>query len=92
MIVRHVIVLNAYNRHSRMNRIGALLVRTVPHALTEARSTDQLESPDRLLMPAFGTTAVRSMFDDMLDIASQLVLKWERYVRMLCCEVGSVST
>ncbi|TCD71958.1 hypothetical protein EIP91_000090 [Steccherinum ochraceum] len=33
----------------------------------------------RLLMPAFGVTAVRSMFDDMLDIASQLVLKWERF-------------
>ncbi|THH28054.1 hypothetical protein EUX98_g6131 [Antrodiella citrinella] len=33
----------------------------------------------RLLMPAFGTTAVHSMFDDMLDVASQLVLKWERF-------------
>ena len=31
-------------------------------------------------MPAFGTAAIREMFDDMYDIASQLVLKWERSV------------
>ena len=31
-------------------------------------------------MPAFGTAAIRNMFDDMLDIISQLVLKWERCV------------
>lgn len=30
-------------------------------------------------MPAFGTTAIREMFGDMLDIASQLLLKWERF-------------
>lgn len=29
-------------------------------------------------MPAFGTAAIREMFDDMVDIASQLVLKWDR--------------
>ncbi|KAF7794903.1 hypothetical protein EIP86_006046 [Pleurotus ostreatoroseus] len=33
----------------------------------------------RLLMPAFGTNAIRDMFPDMLDLASQLVLKWERF-------------
>lgn len=35
---------------------------------------------DRLLMPAFGPTAMHDMFDDMSDIASQLTLKWERYL------------
>ena len=34
-------------------------------------------------MPAFGTAAIRDMFDDMVDIASQLVLKWERYIALL---------
>lgn len=29
-------------------------------------------------MPAFGTAAIRGMFDDMMDIASQLIMKWER--------------
>ncbi|KAL7275682.1 hypothetical protein RUND412_001369 [Rhizina undulata] len=33
----------------------------------------------RILMPAFGPLSVRGMFDEMHDIASQLVLKWARY-------------
>lgn len=35
---------------------------------------------DRILMPAFSTMNVHNMFDDMMDIISQLVLKWERFV------------
>lgn len=31
-------------------------------------------------MPAFGTAAVRDMFPDMLDLATQLTLKWNRWV------------
>ncbi|KAI0738944.1 bifunctional P-450:NADPH-P450 reductase [Daedaleopsis nitida] len=33
----------------------------------------------RLLMPAFSTAKVRDMFDDMLDIATQMITKWERF-------------
>ncbi|KAF2662100.1 NADPH--cytochrome P450 reductase-like protein [Lophiostoma macrostomum CBS 122681] len=32
----------------------------------------------RILMPAFGPLAIQNMFDEMHDIASQLVLKWAR--------------
>lgn len=32
----------------------------------------------RILMPAFGPAALQTMFDGMLDIAEQLLLKWER--------------
>lgn len=32
----------------------------------------------RVLMSAFGPLAIRGMFDEMHDIASQLVLKWAR--------------
>ena len=32
----------------------------------------------RILMPAFGPAALRSMFPGMVDIAEQLMLKWER--------------
>lgn len=32
----------------------------------------------RMLMPAFGPIALRSIFDDILDISSQMVLKWDR--------------
>ncbi|OBZ71165.1 hypothetical protein A0H81_08482 [Grifola frondosa] len=33
----------------------------------------------RLLMPAFSTMTVHGMFDDMTDVVSQLLLKWERF-------------
>ena len=32
----------------------------------------------RILMPAFGPAALHTMFDQMIDISEQLVLKWER--------------
>ncbi|KAM5540828.1 hypothetical protein V8D89_005472 [Ganoderma adspersum] len=35
----------------------------------------------RLLMPFFGAANVQNMFDDMMDIVNQLVLKWERFGR-----------
>ncbi|HEU5267750.1 MAG TPA: cytochrome P450, partial [Jatrophihabitans sp.] len=33
----------------------------------------------RLLMPAFGPLGIRGMFDQMLDIADQMLLRWERF-------------
>ncbi|CEL62386.1 NADPH-ferrihemoprotein reductase [Rhizoctonia solani AG-1 IB] len=33
----------------------------------------------RILMPAFGPLSIKGMFDDMFDVISQLVLKWERF-------------
>lgn len=33
----------------------------------------------RILMPAFGPIGVRSMFDQMLDIADQMFVRWERF-------------
>ena len=35
-------------------------------------------------MPAFSALNVHNMFDDMMDIVSQLVLKWERSVFSIC--------
>ncbi|KAJ5115834.1 Oxidoreductase FAD/NAD(P)-binding [Penicillium angulare] len=32
----------------------------------------------RILIPAFGPLAIRGMFDEMYDIATQLVMKWAR--------------
>ena len=32
----------------------------------------------RILMPAFGPLSIRGMFDEMHDVASQLVVKWAR--------------
>jgi cytochrome P450/NADPH-cytochrome P450 reductase len=33
----------------------------------------------RVLVPAFGPLNIRDMFDEMHDIASQLVVKWARF-------------
>lgn len=33
----------------------------------------------RLLMPAFGPIGMRGMFDQMLDIADQMLIRWERF-------------
>lgn len=33
----------------------------------------------RLLMPAFGPLGIRGMFGQMLDIATQLMVRWERF-------------
>ncbi|KAG8833355.1 hypothetical protein FRC17_010824 [Serendipita sp. 399] len=33
----------------------------------------------RILVPAFSPANIKGMFGDMMDVASQLVLKWERY-------------
>ncbi len=45
--------------------------------------TAETQEPDwgaahRILMPAFGPAALQRMFDGMVDIAEQLLLKWER--------------
>ncbi|XMA17494.1 hypothetical protein WAI453_010285 [Rhynchosporium graminicola] len=37
------------------------------------------EVAHRVLMPAFGPLSIRSMFDEMHDIASQMVVKWARF-------------
>ncbi|KAF8217433.1 fatty acid hydroxylase [Mycena galopus ATCC 62051] len=46
--------------------------------------TAQPEEPNwgiahRLLMPAFGTLAVKGMMEEMRDISNQLLLKWDRF-------------
>ncbi|CAF3765878.1 unnamed protein product [Rotaria socialis] len=33
----------------------------------------------KILLPAFGPNAIRGMFSEMMDIASQLILRWERF-------------
>ena len=39
---------------------------------------DNWAKAHRILMPVFGPAALKSMFPKMVDIAQQLVLKWER--------------
>ncbi|KAK1996055.1 cytochrome P450 [Colletotrichum falcatum] len=46
--------------------------------------TANLDEPNwgiahRILIPAFGPVTIRGMFDEMVDIASQMALKWARH-------------
>ncbi|KAF7299882.1 Fatty acid hydroxylase [Mycena chlorophos] len=64
-----------YLRRNLKNRTGESLV----SSMAIFGDADAHERIDRLLMPAFGTFAVKGMMEEMRDIASQLVLKWERF-------------
>jgi cytochrome P450/NADPH-cytochrome P450 reductase len=59
--------------------------------------TADTDDPDwgkahRILMPAFGPAALREMFDRMVDIADQLLMKWEREGADHRIDVGSDAT
>jgi len=51
-----------------------------PHSYAQSLSLHLL---DRLLMPAFGALSIRGMLEDMRDITTQLVQKWERSVFLM---------
>ena len=51
-----------------------------PQGLFTSRTGEHhWEVAHRTLMPAFGPLSIHSMFDEMHDIASQLVVKWARF-------------
>ncbi|KAK7678479.1 hypothetical protein QCA50_018539 [Cerrena zonata] len=90
ILTRKAIVVNSYDLVNELSD-DSKFYKTVPATLQEVRRalgdglfTAFKEEPNwgiahRLLMPTFGTLPVRDMFDDMLDIAEQLILKWERF-------------
>lgn len=56
------------------------LVPAIHNGLFSADFGDPLwERAHRILVPVFGPLAIRDMFDEMHEIATQLVLKWARY-------------
>ncbi|WP_225086569.1 bifunctional cytochrome P450/NADPH--P450 reductase [Pectobacterium colocasium] len=46
----------------------------------------------RILMPALGPIGVRGMFDKMLDIAEQMLLRWERFGPDMAIDVADQMT
>ncbi|KAJ7067224.1 fatty acid hydroxylase [Mycena amicta] len=90
LIGRHVTFVSSYALANEVSNEKRFQKR-VSGALAEVRNlvgdglfTAQPEEPNwgiahRLLMPAFGTLAVKNMMEEMRDIASQLLLKWERF-------------
>lgn len=46
----------------------------------------------RLLMPAFGPLGLRNMFDRMLDVAEQMMVRWERFGPEVAIDVADNMT
>ncbi|KAI0075367.1 bifunctional P-450/NADPH-P450 reductase [Panus rudis PR-1116 ss-1] len=78
-------ILNEVSDEKRFKKIIHPVLEQVRNAVTDGLFTAHVpDEPNwfiahRILMPAFSTANVLGMFDDMYDIVSQLVLKWERF-------------
>ncbi|KAJ7118363.1 bifunctional P-450/NADPH-P450 reductase [Mycena epipterygia] len=75
---------NEVSDDTRFQKRVLVGLREVRNLVGDALFTAELEEPNwgiahRLLMPAFGTIAVKGMMEEMRDITSQLLLKWERF-------------
>jgi cytochrome P450 len=68
---------------TRRTRIGVSPVRSSSCLYLD--SDRSIHFTDRLLMPVFGTGAIRDMFPAMEDVVSQLVTKWERFATSVQC-------
>jgi len=69
---------------SRFDKRVAGALRNIRDFAGDGLFTARTEEPNwakahRLLMPAFGPIGIRGMFDRMLDIAEQMLLRWERF-------------
>lgn len=69
---------------TRFKKVPKNVLFEIRNGVHDGLFTAFLEEPNwgiahRVLMPAFGPLAIRNMFDEMHDIASQLVLKWARH-------------
>ncbi|KAL0564092.1 hypothetical protein V5O48_017963 [Marasmius crinis-equi] len=77
-------LVNEVSDESRFKKVLNPGLAEVRHLVGDGLFTARLEEANwgiahRVLMPAFGTQAVREMLEDMRDICSQLLLKWERF-------------
>ncbi|KAI8920820.1 bifunctional P-450:NADPH-P450 reductase [Powellomyces hirtus] len=83
VITSHELVTELCNERIFEKKVGVALteLRTlVGNGLFTADNSDpEWKLAHRILMPAFGPAKIQQMFPDMLDIASQLVNKWERF-------------
>lgn len=68
----------------RFKKVPNNVLLEIRHGVHDGLFTAYLEEKNwgiahRVLMPAFGPLTIRNMFDEMHDVASQLVLKWARH-------------
>lgn len=79
---KHYLVDDACDE-KRFKKVPGNVLAEIRNGVHDGLFTAATEEPNwgvahRVLMPAFGTLSIRNMFEEMHDIASQLVLKWAR--------------
>jgi cytochrome P450/NADPH-cytochrome P450 reductase len=84
VIVSSQALVNELSDESRFDKRVAGALRNIRDFAGDGLFTARTDEPNwakahRLLMPAFGPIGIRGMFDRMLDIAEQMVLRWERF-------------
>ncbi|KAJ7259121.1 fatty acid hydroxylase [Mycena haematopus] len=77
-------LVNEVSDDTRFNKRVTGPLREVRNLVGDGLFTAESDEPNwgiahRLLMPAFGTLAVKDMLEEMRDISNQLLLKWERF-------------
>jgi cytochrome P450/NADPH-cytochrome P450 reductase len=77
-------LVNELSDESRFDKRVAGALRNIRDFAGDGLFTARTDEPNwakahRLLMPAFGPIGIRGMFDRMLDIAEQMLLRWERF-------------
>ncbi|MEV1286588.1 cytochrome P450 [Micromonospora sp. NPDC049679] len=82
---------------SRFDKMLSAPLRQVRDFAGDGLFTAETSEPNwgaahRILMPAFGPAALQGMFDGMVDIADQLLLKWERQGPGQRIDVGDSTT
>ncbi|KAJ7626813.1 cytochrome P450 [Roridomyces roridus] len=83
-VVNSYALVNEVSDETRFQKRAVGPIKQVRNLVGDGLFTAQPEEPNwgiahRLLMPAFGTLAVKGMMEEMRDITSQLILKWARF-------------
>lgn len=84
IVVNSYALVNELSNEKRFNKNVGAALNQVRNLVGDGLFTAHNEEHNwgiahRLLMPAFGPAAIRDTFDGMVDMASQLLLKWERF-------------
>ncbi|KAH6679044.1 fatty acid hydroxylase [Halenospora varia] len=84
VFINNVELMNEVIDEKRFDKIISSTALHIREGVHDGLFTAHSDEPNwglahRILMPAFGPLAIRSMFDEMHDIASQLVSKWARF-------------
>lgn len=84
IVISSQLMVNYVCNEDKFDKTLSLLLVELRSVVGDGLFTADTKEPNwilahKILMPAFGPQAVRHMFPKMMDIASQLILRWERF-------------